>query len=223
VNPHDELLDKWSELKHHQEKGKCFIKDGIVDPSRWASARPKVLLLLKEARHKGSVRWDYREYLRKDYPPNRTLQNSAYWCYAIHRIVRGNLPPVPFPGTRKSEYIKAVEALRSSAIVNVKKSGGRSISSDEDIAYYAKKDGPLLRQQIESIKPDVVVCGNTWECVNQLWQDKDLVYDGVWRVGQSVFINFWHPSYRISDELKYYALAGLLLGSKALSNLRACA
>src|ERR1039458_3252367 len=153
MDAHEKLLTKWSQQPHHKGKGKCFIKDGIVDPKRWVSARPKLLLLLKEAYHQGSEHWDLREYVRQENPaPHGTLRNSAYWCYAIQCMVRGSLPPVPFPNTRKSEYDKTVEFLRSSAIVNIKKSGGSSTSSDEDIACYAKKDGPFIQQQIEWIR-----------------------------------------------------------------------
>jgi hypothetical protein len=222
MDPHEKLLTKWSQQPHHQGKGKCFIKDGIVDPHRWISARPKILLLLKEAYHEESGFWDLRDYVRQEAPdPHGTLRNSAYWCYAIQSMVRGSLPPVPFQDTRKCEYDKAVEFLRSSAVVNIKKSEGTSTSSDEDIARCAKKDGLFIQQQIEWIKPDVVVCGNTWKHVEHLWQDKDRIYDGVWRVQQAVFIDFWHPSFPISDELKYYALVGLVLGARALSNVAA--
>jgi hypothetical protein len=229
MDAHEILLTECSQGPHHQGKGKYFIKDGIVDPRRWASAaRPKVLLLLKEAYHGESEHWDLREYVRKLEHPDRSLLNSAYWCYAIQCIARGSLQPVPFRATRKSEYEQAVEALKSSAIVNVKKSEGKSESSDEEIADYAKKDGPFIRQQIELIKPDVVVCGNTWVPVEHLWpdKDKDYIHDGVCRVGRTaVFINFWHPSRRnlIADEIKYYALVGLLLSSRALSDLAAAA
>jgi len=228
MDAHEKLLTDWSRQTHHKGKGKYFIKDGIVDPRRWASpTRPRVLLLLKEAYHEESEHWDLREYVRKLEHPDGTLLNSAYWCYAIQCVARGDLQPVPFRDTRKSQYEQAVEALKSSAIVNVKKSEGRSRSLDKEVEDYAKKDGPFIRRQIELIKPDVVVCGNTWVLVEHLWpkKDKGYVHDGVYRIGQRVFMNFWHPSRRnlIHDELKYYALVGLLLSSKALSNLAAAA
>src|SRR5271165_5608368 len=110
MDAHEKLLTDWSQQTHHQGKGKYFIKDGIVDPRRWDSlARPKVLLLLKEAYHEEREHWDLRKYVRKLEHPNGTLLNSAYWCYAIQCVARGSLQPVPLRDTRKSEYEKALE------------------------------------------------------------------------------------------------------------------
>jgi len=208
---HEKLLDTWP------SKGRLFIKDGIIDMDRWRSADPKVLLLLKEARHNGVGTWDLREYLREEPKPRGTWRKSAYWCYAIPYIKRGSLPGLPFLPDRKAEFDQAVEALRSSAIVNIKKSDGKNTSRDEDIERHARRDKRLIQRQIERIKPDVVICGGTWRFVEDWWPDKIRLYDGVYRVGQRVFINFWHPAYRVSDELKYYALAAMLHFSNALA------
>jgi hypothetical protein len=212
---HEDLLERWSQEQHHQ--GQCFIKDGIIDVDRWQSADPKVLFLLKEARHCGKGTWDLRKYLREKAPSEATWRNAAYWCYAIHHIRRGKLPGRPFLSDRKVEYDKAVEALRSSAVVNIKKSKGKSTSALKDIERYARRDKPYIQQQIKLIKPDVVICGYTWQFVEDWWPDKKSIYDGTWRVRQVVFIDFWHPSYRVSGDLKYYALAAMLHFSNALA------
>lgn len=49
MDAHEELLDKWAQELHH--RGRCFIKDGIIDQKLWESTTPRVLFLLKEARH----------------------------------------------------------------------------------------------------------------------------------------------------------------------------
>jgi hypothetical protein len=131
------------------------------------------------------------------------------------------LPGRPFLPDRKVEYDKAVEALRSSAVVNIKKSKGKTTSALEDIERYARRDKPSIQQQIELIKPDVVICGNTWQFVENWWPDKKSIYDGTWKVRQVVFIDFWHPSaFRVSEDLKYYALAAMLHFSNALAKGR---
>lgn len=76
----------------------------------------------------------------------------------------------------------------------------------------------FIKNQIELIDPDVVVCGYTWPHVKHLWPEAQAGgYDGVWRVSRRVFIDFWHPAYQIPDELKYYALACLVQNSHVLS------
>lgn len=218
MDAHEDLLDGWSRRRHHQGQRFGFIKDGIIDNDRWRSADPKVLFLLKEARHGGAGTWDLRKHLRESAPKTATWRNAAYWCYAIDHIKRGRLPGLPFPSERKAEYLKAVEALRCSAIINIKKSNGQSSSSHGDIEWYARKDKQFIQRQIELIAPDVVICGYTWRYVEDWWPVRPL-FDGVYRTGHRVFVNFWHPSYRISEELKYYALAGQLQNSNALANL----
>ncbi|MGB8061292.1 MAG: hypothetical protein WCF26_05310 [Candidatus Sulfotelmatobacter sp.] len=217
VDPHyEKLLETW------KPRGRCFIEDGIIDDDRWHSADPKVLLLLKEARHEGTGTWDLRRHLREEDPTN-TWQKSAYWCYAVQGVKSGSLRCLPFSNMpeRKAEYEKAVEALRASAIVNIKKIDGKETSDNEDIRKHAERNRHLIKQQIELIKPDLVICGNTWRFVENWWDKKEIekIYDGVYRVGQHqrVFIDFWHPAYRISEDLKYYALAAMVHFSHALA------
>lgn len=223
MNPHDGLLEKWSREKHHQKH--CFIKDGVVDTVRWRCADPKVLFLLKEAYDdNGRSSWDLRRYLRKEPSAlnNPTWRNAAYWCYAIHHIKRGRLPGLPFLPERKAEYDHAVELLLSSAVVNIKKSKGQHRSSNIDIEGYARRDRELIQKQINLIKPDVVICGNTWQFVEAWFPNRKQLWDGVYRVEQRLFVNYWHPSARGSDELKYYALAGQLHFSDALAHRCHC-
>ena len=59
------------------------------------------------------------------------------------------------PGLRQAR-----EAFLSTAMVNVKKSGGRSTSRLADIAEFARLDASRIRRQIALIQPDIVVGGN---------------------------------------------------------------
>jgi hypothetical protein len=214
---HEDLLGRWSREQHHQ--GRCFIKDGIIDSDRWRSADIKILFLLKEAYHDGGSTWDLRKHVREnDLRGKPALRNLVCWSYAIHNIKRGHLPGLPSLPQRKSEYHAGLEALRSSAIVNIKKSGGQSSSSAGDIQLYARLDKRCIQRQIKLINPNLVVCGHTWDFVKDWWPKPKpvMLYDGVWQVGQLVFINFWHPAYR-DDELIYYALAAMLHFSKVLA------
>jgi len=116
---HENLLEEWSKRDLHARQ--CFIKDGIIDPVRWQSASPKVLILLKEAYDDpGETEgWDLRQLIREgDGPNDNTFWSAAYWCYAAHGLVRGPLPPQP---TKNQDYVEARESFLSSAILNIKK------------------------------------------------------------------------------------------------------
>jgi hypothetical protein len=120
MDAHEELLDRWARRPHHQ--GHCFIKDGIIDYRRWHSKAPRVLFLLKEARHDGPESiWDLRAFIREAGPYGLTFKNSAYWCYAIHHIASGSLPRFP---VQQSAIDEAAELFLCSAVVNIKKSRG---------------------------------------------------------------------------------------------------
>jgi hypothetical protein len=208
------LLHKWAQQPRHQ--GCCFIQDGIIDQKRWASVTPRVLFLLKEARHEGpEPSQDLRAFIRENGPYGLTLKNAAYWSYAIHHIALGRLRGFP---VGKSELDEAAELFLSSAVVNIKKSKGTARSVPDDLAQYAKEDGAFIKSQVELIDANVVVCGYTWPYVKHLWPEAEAGgYDGVHRVGRKVFVDFWHPAQQIPSDLKYYALACLLQNSDALS------
>jgi hypothetical protein len=216
MDAHEALLLRWSQQPLHQ--GHCFIKDGIIDRKRWDSATPHVLFLLKEARHEEpDPTWDLREFIREMGPYGPTWKNAAHWCYAIHHIANGALRRFP---VEKPALDEAAELFLASAVVNIKKSGGTPRSNSDDLGKYGQTDGALIKNQIELIDPDIVVCGYTWPYVKHVWPEADDAgYDGVRRVGRRVFIDFWHPAYQIPDDLKYYAFACLLQNSHALSTV----
>src|SRR3981081_4586709 len=116
----DTLLSEWAERQHHRRKG--FIGDGIIDASRWAGARRKVVLLLKEAygEHRGSGDWDLCKVIREEWkgPKYPIWWQAAYWCYAAQNTVP-RIPELP-------ERETATDALCQAAFVNIKKSNGSS-------------------------------------------------------------------------------------------------
>src|SRR2546425_11409725 len=101
IGPLDELLSSWSVREHHRGKG--FISDGIIDPTRWAGARRKVLLLLKEAygEPESADDWDLRDVIREEWqgPKYKIWWTAASWCYAALNLV----PQIPaFPSAEET-------------------------------------------------------------------------------------------------------------------------
>ncbi len=86
----------------------------------------------------------------------------------------------------------------------------RLSSNHETMSSYAQADGDLLVREINSLGPDVVVCGGTWAAAMHLWPDAREVSSRFFTVGERVFINFWHPAVRWPNELLYFGLAGIL-------------
>jgi len=202
---HEVLLVEW-ERRHFQKKYKAFIRDGIIDPTLWAKAEPKVLFVLKESyggpkdlreeiRHPGCAKWPI-------------WWKAAYWCYACHYVFSGKELP-PFPADDHA-FKEASDLFLSSAVINVKKSNGQNPSNDDDLARYVREDADLIRRQIDLIKPDIVISGNVW-WAEELWPNARPLYDLVWRMDDRLLVNFWHPSwYQPDNKLFYYTLGSLL-------------
>lgn len=215
MDEHEELLQEWGSLPHHKET--CFIKDGIIDPNRWSSSSRKLLFLLKEAY--GTIEekngFDLRIVMNQwKGPKYKIWWTAAYWAYLVKHSTIDQIPSFP---SNDKEYADSSEALLESAVVNVKKSRGKSASNHDDIKGYIEKDGELIKKQIEIISPKIVICGNTWDLAKQyLWPNAEKVYDRVWKLDQRVFIDVYHPANQYPNALNYYALGCLLQNSGIL-------
>ena len=206
-----QTAEKWRGSPHHA--GRAFIVDGVIDESRWARAPRRVLFLLKEAydSSKEQAGFDLRERLRtqKGWRRKATIRNLGRWAHLLHHFEPGDIPPFPSDD-------EADDAFLASALVNVKKSGGRSRSSEDDILEYARSDRALLLEQLEHICPDVIVLGGTWGPAKQLWPplgqepSEVMVSYRCHRTTLAPLINYWHPAAHGSKKLFYYGLAGIM-------------
>ena len=202
---HEELLDKWNMEPGHF--GEAFIRDGVIDPVCWASSSRKVLLLLKEAyTDQGSKEgYDLCKWIREEWggTESNMWPRVARWCHMVHSLEK----PKSYEKISDKE---AKDALLSSAVINIKKSNGRSFSEEENIKDYATKDKEYIKKQIVLINPQIVICGYTWPFVKDFWVDWQSVSDLVYFADGRIFVDYWHPANRYPHKLNYYTLAFLL-------------
>ena len=115
MDQHNALLQSWED-KIRDSDG--FIRDGIIDKSLWGQVHPKILFILKDGYNPDGTNasWDLRTLVRED--PNIlsdiTFKETACWSYCL----QSNLD---FPTADDLELRKA---LRSTAIINIKKNPG---------------------------------------------------------------------------------------------------
>lgn len=205
------VFQDWKQRPLHVGRSD-FITDGPVDPGLWAGRTSRrVLFLAKEAYGGGG---DLCAWLREDIDQDRALGKLfwriGYWNYGIQRLGPHRLPTNP-PYKRFWEETR--EALRESAIVNIKKSNGQTASNVEDLRRYLKEDGDLIKEQVACLCPDIMICCSTWHMVRHLWPQAEEVSERVWQSADSdlLIVNFWHPSsWGYRDALFYYGLMGLL-------------
>lgn len=207
MKAHDDLMKKWADQELH--KGRHFIMDGIIDADRWAKSPIKTVALLKEA-YGG---YDNICSLIKDEwagPKYKLWWTVSYWLYAINEISGCRVPIAP--GNNEA-YDKCRDYLLASAVINIKKSNGNSTSNMEDLGKYAEADKELLKQQVDFIKPNVIICCNTFELLKKFW-GSDLVSIGktgyLYKSGGYLLIDYWHPANYYPDHLCFYGLCSIL-------------
>lgn len=192
------LFTEWKDLKHH--KNKSFVTDGIVEFSKWNNSQ-KILIILKEA-YGGE--WnladiiDDREWIKSN-PHYRML---SMWLYILNNTTVDNRPKI-----KSDEQLnEAFQYLLSSAIINIKKSAGKSSSNDKEIYDYAVKDKELIKAQIDLIAPQIILCGYTAHALMKgVYEKNDYgkFYSTEFCIehNEMLIIDFWHPSRKNGREI----------------------
>ena len=204
-----DLFSKWRRRKHH--KGGVFVKDGIVDKTLFVASDRKVLFLFKEAYDAEASRsWDLCALLRDDWRGigYNTWWNTARWAYALHKTTADSLPKYP---DSCGSTVSIDNYLLASAVVNVKKSHGVPRSDPDELLYFTEKDADLLKAQIKSISPDIILCGYTFDCLEFfLPRIKPLHDDLMHRHGDTLIIDYWHPAAQYPHIMMYHSLCSLM-------------
>lgn len=158
MKKHSLLMKAFCEAELH--KNEPFInKDGIIDLDEWVNTDPKILFILKEAYHSEGYsqneHYDLADDLKSNGPWNGIWNNISNWIYAILNTTTHYLADYKdvYEMTKESSN----NLLRKAAVINIKKSNGKSTSNDEELKRYANSDKELLKRQIELISPDVIV------------------------------------------------------------------
>lgn len=200
----DILFEEWE--KRHLEKGyKRFIRDGIVNEDWWFQEQsvPKICFFLKEARTQEEGYNLVKDLYKRE--PWKLWQRVAIWTQAIQ---------LSFTGERPYDVdkiqMKSHEAVRQTAVVNVKKSNGLAESEGEDLWKYVHEDKDLLKRELELVNPDIILCGYTFGMLSEVLGD-ELEMDGTadtmyafWK--DKLIIDYYHPACHYPNRVNYYAL-----------------
>ena len=146
------LFEEWE--KRHLAKGyKRFIRDGIVNEDWWFQEQsvPKICFFLKEARTQEDGYNLVKDLYERE--PWKLWQRVAIWTQAIQLAFTGERPY-----DVDKIQMKSHEAVRQTAVVNVKKSNGLAESDGEDLWQYVREDRDLLKKELELVNPDIILC-----------------------------------------------------------------
>lgn len=219
------LFEQWKAKERHLDQ--VFNYDGIIDPECWFglhdAGKPRILFLLKEAYHSsddetqrrtsGNMIYDLAHELKEYGPWGNIWTRVAEWAKGISDIWADYGKPtssVVMPEYEALNKEQCNEWLRRIAVVNVKKSAGVPETDMEELAGYSEYDcEELYREIYEVIKPDIIICGNTFSELRAINPRlRDVAASDAWRYDDEgvLTVDYYHPSIRWSARLSFYGL-----------------
>ena len=183
-------------FKELKEKGlSTLIPDGIVNIEKYNNAKIKIMWVLKEPHDENNGGWDMREFLSR---PENLTQRKDNWqwkrTYKMLMLVTwGILHNLQSYDKTLNDWgrigdEKMLSILNDIAYINLKKTSGNSGSYEPEIRAAYKTNKEMIWLQINTIKPDIVICGGTYKFIKN---DIKLLSKN-----QSAFISNNHPNLR---------------------------
>lgn len=199
-------------------KDSVFIRDGVVCPEVWYSQEIRPLFLLKEA-YGGDGDWDLaKDHLLVHKSIDKIWERVSDWTKGIFATTNTEIPPYIQDSPEIAHY--GNEYLKKIAVINVKKSGGKSSSDYDEISAYALFDKDRLLRQIELCDPTIIVCGYTGSYLEMIIGENfrkprnDNLFYRIELKGHSVLVlDFWHPANHYPDIMNYYGFLGIYQNS----------
>lgn len=195
--------------------GNVFIEDGVINPTIW-NDRTKgkhILFVLKEA-YGGEHGWSLSEEVRVNAPWSAIWNRIVEWTYGITLTTADSIAKFE---PSKISLEKPNPWLNQIAVLNIKKSGGKSQSHYGEISAYADYDSAEIIRQIEIINPNIIVCGATFGDINRIMGnpcqkgecDNWYYYTNAIGNRERLFIDYYHPANRYPALLNYYGIVNV--------------
>ena len=194
--------------KKYANRDSYLIFDGIADPENYTG----ILFLLKEAYGKERK---YGEYdLAKDLAKNGPWGHwghVAKWTYGLLNTDEHVIAPY-----RDMNWEEKNAMLRRMAVINVKKVNGERSSSYDDLMNYARENAVILRREIAHIQPRIIVCGNTFHFLKEIYGltgkyscDNWFYWLELDGSGEVLVLDYFHFSAHYPELLSYYGLTNI--------------
>jgi hypothetical protein len=189
-----------------------FISDGVVDDDAWGNGK-KILFLLKEA-YGETEDWSLTNWLKAKKPSTSNWKRVIEWTYGIQNTDERSIAKYS-PDIFKDHP----DLFYQIAVVNLKKSGGKSHSVSEEIAAYALADQAEIRKQLALIGLDIIVCGATFGPLNQIYDgairgegtacDNWFYFTDAIAGKETMVIDYYHPANYWPALVNYYAVTNI--------------
>ena len=203
-------FDKKNKSEYFINHSNAFIEDGIINKEEFNKGK-KILYLLKEAYSDGRG-WDLRKRLPSEFYQYNIWKRVSEWTYGIENTNSLKIEQYKenIDKTENNEWLNKI------AVVNIKKSSGKSKSDFNEILAYAYHDKEELKKQIEIIDPNIIVCGYTIKALDIIF-DKSIrnrrcdnwFYYDVLAGKERLIIDYYHPANRYPALLNYYGIVNI--------------
>lgn len=183
------------------------VTDGVIDREAYFNAKPRLMFVLKEANSEDS--WSYIDkFTKKDWLDRcnslASIRRVIYTSYGILKSENKDWSDFPWSNEEECQSV-----LREIAFINIKKSPGGSTSNPTAIKEAYQKHRDLLKLQINTYDPDIIIFCNTMNFV-ELSDFKGLEgaeckiseqNNHYYYVNDKLYIHAYHPSYmKFTDE-----------------------
>ena len=197
------------------------ITDGVIDIDRFLNSTPQILWILKEPweGEGGFGDWSLTQKLipelidEGNMGGNPTYRRMAYITYSVFNKYP-SWPDIPSIRDRKVS-----ESLKSIAYINISKFPGRARSIPATIESAYQRNQHILKKQIETINPDIVITGNIIRLFFEYFglrsnERKSAGSVDYWSKDGRLYIDAYHPAYwRIHDKKYVEDIVGVIRNS----------
>jgi len=205
---YDKLIELDGKIKERYPNN--AVLDGIVNYDVFLKTEPKILWVLKEANistYKNGC-FELNASLDEDIAGHTNWKQT--WGLvmevsdAILHKAQNWEEEVPL-----LERLLKEETIKKIAVINIKKSGGGSVSDQKVINNAYEKDKDIIMAQIDAIAPDIIINANH---VDALFNDiktgeiKLVKPFSVAKFKNGIIINAFHPNQRDFSHEKYFEL-----------------
>lgn len=187
-------------------ESESLVPDGIIDEDQFTQAKYKILWVLKEPYGEGG--FSYSDYIKDSFKFGEPYPTSGQmWhkiTYTNYGILNGFMKWSDMGALKEDNNI--FNALKSSALINLKKIVGGTTSLPDVIREAYEKSKQIIHEQIKIINPDIIICGGTFGFIKpdlKFISPFGDVNEFGFLIENRILINAYHPSYPYMNQERY--------------------
>lgn len=214
----EELFEKWNDTQTESENTKTtkkaekrgisknsFCRDGAIDKECWEKedSKKRILYILREANGSNATSVEKDGILVGEYK-----KDKSFWAQTEIKKHKNDLSHLPILLKKLLNVCSIVnekkkwdfstenyEPMNKTAFMNINKMGGYSSVNWPMLIAYAEEYRDFIKQEIEILNPDVIVCcGTHWLLTDVVCNGKKEEWDEL--VGNKKVYDLPHPARR---------------------------